>query len=317
MVGFTASGLVHGCRIKSVVILHSAKEGIIIIVSWVMGVNDVVMGGNDHKCHHHWHHYRRKDGRHRGIYSSSWVVIPPSSTSDSSVQICNEFDILVIIVFRIVVNNAFIIVTFIFVGSSSSSPLLSCHGKMAENVWLLANVMIGFDSHTKLRTDSRRSGWLHQTNRLINQRGCWNILTVCIYCFGQVIGVSSQFVDSTSIRRGFCQCAGHKLPLQLGGGEARRESTQSVEVLFFFLAARRTRLTMTRATLARTTSSTSTTLELFVKQWCQRRHQCLHFIFDLTCIIATVDDWFTFITVTELNELESYSVTIGRLLINW
>ena len=151
---------------------------------------------------------------------------------------------------------------------------------MAENVWLLANVMIGFDSHTKLRTDSRRSGWLHQTNRPINQRGCWNILTVCIYCFGQVIGVSSQIVDSTSIRRGFCQCAGHKLPLQLRGGEARQESVQSVEVLFFFLAARRTRFTMTRATLARTTSSTSTTLELFVKQRCQRRHRCLHFIFN-------------------------------------
>ena len=139
-----------------------------------MGVTDFAMGGNDLKCHHHWHHYRRKDGRHRGIYSSSWVVIPPSSTSDSSVQICNEFDILVIIVFRIVVNNAFIIVTFIFVGSTSLSPLLLCHGKMAENVWLLANVMIGFDSQTKLRTDSRRSGWLHQTNRLTNQRGCWN-----------------------------------------------------------------------------------------------------------------------------------------------
>ena len=71
MFEFTASGLLHGCRIKSVVILHSAKEGIIIIVSWVMGVTDFAMGGNDLKCHHHWHHYRRKDGRHRGIYSSS------------------------------------------------------------------------------------------------------------------------------------------------------------------------------------------------------------------------------------------------------
>ena len=126
-----------------------------------------------------------------------------------------------------------------------------------------------------------------------------NILTVC---FGQVIGVSSQFVDLTSIRCGFRQYAGHKLPLQLGGGVAHQESTQSVEVLFFFLAARRTSLTTTRALLARTASSTSSTkLELFVKQGWQCRHQCLHFVFDITCIIATVEDWLTFITVTELN----------------